>query len=175
MYLTGQYYVYSSEGSKPKEERVSVNNLDLYGFELQHIDTRVGYWRKSNQIHGWFVKHCQDGEDDCRKHWISREKLTELLNLCKEVIEKSVLVDGKVSSGKTINKGSTEWVDILVDGKVVVNSQIAEELLPCSEGFFFGNDDYDEYYIEDVQDTIKIIEKALKLPESWDFYYESSW
>jgi len=51
----------------------------------------------------------------------------------------------------------------------------AEDLLPCAEGFFFGDDDYDEYYFGDVENTIKVIEKCLRLPEDWEFEYHSSW
>ena len=25
----------------------------------------VGYWRKANAIHGWFVRNVQNGKDDC--------------------------------------------------------------------------------------------------------------
>ena len=27
------------------------------------VEIKVGYWRKSNQIHQWFVDNCQGGED----------------------------------------------------------------------------------------------------------------
>ena len=30
------------------------------------VRTEAGYWRKANQIHGWFVNKCQDGVDDCQ-------------------------------------------------------------------------------------------------------------
>lgn len=54
----------------------------------------------------------------------------------------------------------------------------AEELLPTQEGFFFGSTEYDEYYFEDIEYTIKIMRQALEELEKeyyLEFYYESSW
>lgn len=51
------------------------------------IQLKVGQWRKSNQIHQYFVNNCQDGEDDCREVYVGREKLAELLGLCKQVLD----------------------------------------------------------------------------------------
>jgi len=51
----------------------------------------------------------------------------------------------------------------------------AENTLPTQEGFFFGSTDYDEYYFSDIEDTVKQLEGALKLDNTWDFYYQSSW
>ena len=50
------------------------------------VSTTIGYWRKANAIHNWFVNNVQDGVDKCQKADVSREKLQELLDLCKELI-----------------------------------------------------------------------------------------
>jgi hypothetical protein len=62
-------------------------------------------------------------------------------------------------------------------GKYVKDPSVAKELLPSTDGFFFGGTDYDEYYVADVKSTIDIIKKVL---EETDFdtqmiYYISSW
>ena len=67
--------------------------------------------------------------------------------------------------------------------KVSDNFTMAKELLPPTQGFFFGSDEVDEYYKEDVNSTIKIIEELLKEHEqskeyglySGDFEYRASW
>lgn len=61
--------------------------------------------------------------------------------------------------------------------KVLANHELAEELLPPQAGFFFGSQDIDEYYFEDLQDTIKKLTPFITDPSwaSWDFYYQSSW
>jgi hypothetical protein len=58
---------------------------------------------------------------------------------------------------------------------VIAVPEMAEELLPNGEGFFFGSQEYDEYYFGDLQITVEMLNKALELPEMYDLYYESSW
>ena len=57
---------------------------------------------------------------------------------------------------------------------VIIDKSKAEQLLPSSSGFFFGNTEYDEWYYNDIQNTIEILEKALE-DEDGDYYYSSSW
>lgn len=52
-----------------------------------HVDITIAYWRKANQIHNWFVQNVQNGEDNCQESYVSRKQLTELNNLCKQVLE----------------------------------------------------------------------------------------
>lgn len=52
------------------------------------IKEELGYWRKSNQIHNWFVENCQEGIDECQLSEVSREDLEELLELCYKVVNK---------------------------------------------------------------------------------------
>ena len=62
--------------------------------------------------------------------------------------------------------------------KVLEDQTKGPELLPTQGGFFFGGTDYGEYYIECLNDTKEILEKALNDPtleKCWDFYYKSSW
>lgn len=112
---------------------------------ISTITEEVGYWRKANHIHNWFVQNVQGGRDECQKSYVSKEDLEKLLSICKEVL---------------------------------ADHSRAPELLPTTSGFFFGGTDYDEYYFQDVQDTINIIEPLLKELEEnsmGDVYYQSSW
>ena len=132
----------------------------------------VGYWRKANHIHAWFVKNVQEGEDDCGMYPVSREQLALLLETCKAVKAGSTLEDSMVQNGSEMVAGM--WVPIMVDGKVITNPEVAESLLPTQGGFFFGGTDYDEYYMNDVDETIRICEEAL-LDEEAEHFYASSW
>ena len=49
------------------------------------------------------------------------------------------------------------------------------DILPPSSGFFFGSTAIDEYYWQDLEDTVKGLEKALSLSDEWEFAYRASW
>lgn len=142
------------------------------------IHEEVGYWRKANHIHLWFVNNVQDGIDDCcYHHEVTKELLEELRDTCIEVLNNSVTMLGKVKNGAHYDKDSCSWVDDLEIGQVVINPEVARDLLPTTSGFFFGGIDYDEWYLRDVKNTIAIINKVL---DTTDFekemiYYVSSW
>lgn len=46
---------------------------------ISYIEEQVGYWRKANQIHNWFVENVQNGVDDCGSYPVSEEQLQALL------------------------------------------------------------------------------------------------
>lgn len=159
MYLNGEMYVSKTDYKKFREtndENLSINNdyvitTSLFGldkyiskdmFSGLTIGFPVGYWRKSNQIHNWFVAFVQDGIDDCKKYIVYRDKIEQLRDTCMEVL---------------------------------ADNSKAEELLPNAEGFFFGSQEYDEYYFGDLQATVEMLDRALLLPENYDLYYQSSW
>ena len=109
------------------------------------VSIEVGYWRKANCIHKWFVDNVQEGEDDCGDYEVSNDKLKELLDLIDQVL---------------------------------ANKKKAHKLLPNQSGFFFGSQDYDEYYFQDLEYTKKLIEGVLASDlgkKGWYLEYTSSW
>lgn len=126
---------------------ISINGkkLPIEFKKISEVIERVGYWRKANPIHNWFVLHVQSGKDDCGDYYVSTENLKQLLAECKKVKKTPVL---------------------------------AAEILPTKPGFFFGGTEYDEYYMDDIDDTIEIIESVLAdeaAGNNGDIYYHSSW
>ena len=128
MYLTKRTHINQGDFYKPEHTHEIVvkkgGEIDttIDPKKISVVIEDVGYWRKANHIHNWFVKNVQNGKDDCRDYYVSEEALKSLHELCK---------------------------------KVLANKELANELLPTSDGFFFGNTDYDEWYFEDVEDTVK--------------------
>lgn len=61
--------------------------------------------------------------------------------------------------------------------KVLDDKSLARELLPSQSGFFFGSTEYDEYYYQDLEDTIKQISRVITKAEdnNWGIYYHASW
>lgn len=114
----------------------------------------AGYWRKANHIHSWFVDNCQDGVDECQETVIPKEKLEELLETCRKVLN---------PTGSSV--------------PIAIREELAESMLPTREGFFFGSTGYDEGYYEDIRDTIGILERVLAETnfETDEIFYQSSW
>lgn len=73
------------------------------------VEMEVAYWRKVNAVHKWFVDTCQDGEDDCRQTYVSREQLEALLELCKAVVADHSKADDLLPTQDGFFFGSTEY------------------------------------------------------------------
>jgi hypothetical protein len=59
---------------------------------------------------------------------------------------------------------------------VYENKDTAETILPTAQGFFFGSDEIDEYYWEEVKSTIIQLKDLLEEDNKGaSFYYRSSW
>ena len=139
MYLKGKVYLDYNSTNRAEITKM----IDLPDFEANSVEIELGYWRKANHIHKWFVDNVQNGVDNCGEYFVRKADLEMLLTVCEQVL------------------------------KNVTN---ANTLLPTQSGFFFGSVEYDDWYIEDVQDTIEIIKRALSLDSKLiDFYYRSSW
>lgn len=140
------------------------------------IQATVGYWRKANAIHNWFVQNVQGGKDECQEAYVERKKLTELRDLCKQVLDAVETVPGELDAGTTYH-GDGRVEHHKVPGAVVAQPAIAAKALPTKGGFFFGGTDYDEYYLKDLRDTVEIIDRVLsdKTLEDCEFHYRSSW
>jgi hypothetical protein len=49
-----------------------------------------------------------------------------------------------------------------------------EDLEPTA-GFFFGSCEKDEWYYQDLQNTVEGLDRVLALPDEYSFSYQSSW
>jgi len=144
--------------------------------KITYIEERAGYWRKANHIHKWFVDNVMGGEDECKDYSVSAEQLLELLKVCEEVVSKAKMVDGRLHTSTSYQGG--EKTENYEDGKVIENVEEIAELLPTERGFFFGSTDYNEWYLQDVKDTIKIInDLGLTGPDDYtnEYTYHPSW
>ncbi len=178
MYLEGSFstrayvsptdadYEAMREGEEVKVEksRELKNAIDAIGFEAAPIDHAFNHftyvfpiitWRKANAIHKFFVDEVQKGNDNCERHYVPKETLQELL----------------------------DRITTILDIKTPVAREMkAEELLPTQSGFFFGTEEYDDWYYKDLEDTKKTLEKVFEYEENAEagkcfdsFYYQSSW
>ena len=110
------------------------------------VEYPVGYWRKANAIHNFFVQNVGEDVDDCREMWVDRDILVELRSRCDDVLKAD----------------NTE--------------EMAQEVgLETVSGFFFGDTSYDNWYKEDLKLTIDICDFVLALPEEYSIHYQASW
>lgn len=155
------------------------NTYDMPHPKPAYLTSEVAYWRKSNQIHTWFVENVQAGVDDCSSYDVSVEQLTELRDLCQKVLERAKVEDGTFKNGwrsYTNDDGERVSEDVMQEGLVIVNIDEIKELLPNSSGFFFGSTEYSEYYLKDLEQTVKMIDAALEGKDQWaTFEYRASW
>ena len=184
MYLRRRHYIgaeYKHRGVKGTIDITIGNKRIPINFNrVSYIEEEVCYWRKANQIHNWFVENVQNGEDNCRSYYVDIEQLEELLNLCKQVKEKAIIKKGKIANGYTFEEGKK--VPILEDGEYIENSDEIEEILPTSSGFFFGSTAYDQWYMQDINSTIKQLETVVQEEKELnelgfysDYEYRASW
>lgn len=61
---------------------VPIANTTIFRFGEQ-----VGYWRKANSIHKWFVENVQNGVDDCEYYFVSMGELVKLRHVVMQVLD----------------------------------------------------------------------------------------
>ena len=60
---------------------------------------------------------------------------------------------------------------------IVSDTSLAKDLLPPTSGFFFGSTELDNWYWDDVERTIPVLEQLVEDSNAHDFsvYYRASW
>jgi hypothetical protein len=189
MYLSRSYSKYR------KDDGTFSTNWDDYKIDMYGRSNRVtftemvGYWRKANHIHKWFVDNVQEGEDDCKEYYVSIEKLHELRDTCFDILSKlhgtEIRVPKKdVEDFKEANTkfyGSSKIQRIIIDANnletvksltgyhTLTKPQIMKcdcrTKLPTQEGFFFGSRDYDGWYLISLVNTIEMLDELFQKHE----------
>ena len=140
--------------------------VDKDSFQGISVAYPAGQWRKANAIHNWFVQNVQDDRDECQRSWVSPQQLRDLRDACELVLW-------------TNNKrGNASLPDDVFDERSV--QTVAEEVgLAPKSGFFFGSQEYDQWYFEDLRYTVRLInrlEASGVFDNAWvDIYYQASW
>jgi hypothetical protein len=166
-YLRKESYVKNWKHQTPEEKHTVVVlkggfvRPDIKPERVSLITEQVGYWRKFNALHGWFVNECGLGVDECQRIDVSVHNLKKLLGLLKEV--KELIGDSCLGlTEETIEK--------------------VMEIFPTMRGFFFGSTDIDEYYNLYIAETIDLLDDIIKEDEEntkngliSEYHYRASW
>lgn len=158
------------------------------------LTTTVGYWRKANAIHRYFVKNFGDGVDESQDMYITTDDLKNLIGVCENVIK--VFIGKKLVLNKTPEntEGVADEVTITEDWlkdnwEKLFSYDLAEaltedevksiaDILPTQSGFFFGSTDYDVGYLYDIVKTVYMLDDIIAndKPEEYAQYtYYGSW
>ncbi len=156
--LTSDYEAATTDERMPFKVELPQKRGDKKGYEL------VGYLRKVNSIHNWFVNNVQGGIDDNLWHKVSKQNFLDLLETCNTVLNSCKLPPSAVLTTDNYYR------------QAITNQAIAKKLLPTKDGNFFGSLEYDGMYLRDLQVTVKIIEDILNTVD-FDKYtvFYNSW
>ena len=91
MYMYRRSYIHSGDYINPEyreEIKMTRGGKEVDTSKVKYIVEEVGYWRKANQIHKWFVDNVQNGVDNCGEYLVEEDQLANLLETCKLILDK---------------------------------------------------------------------------------------
>lgn len=116
MYLDKKIYVLNWGHSPEKHEIiVKFNNeirKDINSANIKYIIEEVGYWRKFNALHNWFVINCSDtGEDDCKDIYLFENNIKDLIKILKTIDKDNSKAEELLPTKSGFFFGGTEYDD----------------------------------------------------------------
>jgi len=101
------------------------------------LEITVGYWRKANHIHRWFLNNCARGEaDTCQRIYVDREKLKELRDTCRRVLEFRHLAENQLPTQEGFFFGGTSYDEYYyLENEHTI--KVIEEALELPKGYTF--------------------------------------
>lgn len=135
--------------------------LDMWLYRRKHhdeeLDVEIGYWRKFNALHG-YIAAMADNYDSCSEIELSLADLIELRNTCLEIQE-------KIEQAQTSSN---------IEEQNAIRKEIAV-IMPPVTGFFFGSTAIDDDYKLNIDKSILIFDKAIKLTKQGEQIYYYAW
>lgn len=192
MYLYAEKYISSLDAFKkddPKKyqailETAEMDNLPKSDYGNIMVKSQVGYWRKANAIHGWFVRECANSVDECQEMYVSAEKLIELRDECVKALANRHNATKPIEADyvhKLDGENSEDIMKLIVDSmkrqSEKSNTKLEDTLDPLAPttGFFFGSAEKDEYYYKDLEYTVELLNSLLTNKDDYSFIYRASW
>lgn len=131
--------------------------LDMWLYRRKHDneenDVEIGYWRKFNELYG-FIENLKDCYDtNCQEIELDLEDLEEIRKVF--VVTKQMLTS--------------------LDKNNLTEEVISEYFLPYRSGFFFGGPVQPEEIDNRINDTLNILDKAIKLAKQGEVIYFYAW
>jgi hypothetical protein len=139
MYLTAKRYIYdfNDDGKALREQ---LEDLKVNDMRVKEISYEAGYWRKTNQIHKWFVDNVQKGVDNCGEYLVTTEELEKLLEQVNEVLrnrdkaqELLPTANGFFFGSYTYDEG---YFDDLIQTKAIIENVLSIDDLPKYDFYY---------------------------------------
>lgn len=149
MYFTAKVNAYAWNESKATVDKV----MEAFPFipsktvDSVTVSITLGYWRKANAIHNWFVHNVQGGNDDCNEYFVDKEDIVNLLNVVNKVLDNRELASSLLPPTSGFFFGSTELDD-----------------------YYWGDVEHTKLVMENA---LKAIDNSKD--DGVSFYYQSSW
>lgn len=149
MYLTKETYIganyeFNQIGGTVELTREG-RTIPIKFNRIVSVTERIGYWRKANQIHNWFVENVQGGVDDCGRYYVSLDQLKQLVNTCKEVLDDITLAHDLLPRKRGCFFGEETYGDYYIQD------------------------------LEDTIEMLTPVIEEMETSENADIYYQSSW
>ena len=154
MYLTAEKYLspYEFDNAGERIDNISAQFPELGDSKVTGITAEVGYWRKANAIHKWFVDNVQEGVDECQKSPVNRANLHALRDAVNEVLADNSKASELLPPEAGFFFGSTAldeyYISDLTDTKKILDNILDNPAFGTDEEPFNG---------------------------WWKFFYRSSW
>lgn len=192
MYLHAKNYLsqydYSFNGNTTDRQlNMKHHEVDMNS-GMGHLPTEGGitvskvvlYWRKANSIHGWFVRELAGGVDECQRINVTRDNLITLRDLCVNALANRDKASPTQTTGALVDNGSNDIASTIANliEQEAIKSSVAvdDDPLAPMAGFFFGSDERDEYYYDELARTAESINSLLVDNDSnLEYYYQASW
>lgn len=178
MYLSKKTYVKQWSHNKPEDQfEVTVKKggkpyKGIQSERISYVTESLMYWRKANQIHGWFTSNTSEITPEVL-YRVTLDDLKNLLETCKQVVDIISKSEKKVVQVRSGWSGGEEVYD---DVETFDCEEQIQELLPPTQGFFYGSYEIDEWYLGSVIETIEFLEKEIPKCDEYDeFEYYASW
>lgn len=157
--------------------------LDMYLY-LEKYES-VGRWDDDadQKMKGFYPKELEGfAEENSKRNFLSKQTSYQVGYWRKENAIHNWIVEhcaGGVDDQRKTYLTAEQAKELLQACKeVLTDNSKAKELLPTTDGFFFGSTDYDEWYFEGLEYTVHLLEEVIKFIDkdpNWDIIYEADW
>lgn len=83
--------------------------VDEEDLQFGEVKLQIGYWRKSNHIHKFFVDKCGRGKDECQEIYVEVDDIRKLKDLCETVLKDRSLAQELLPTQSGCFFGSTDY------------------------------------------------------------------